>query len=113
MHDHCTSKYANPEIKLIKASWQGDYAPPIFSITSWCANQRCPVDVLLGEEVPVGAAVLQGHAVAPGAHAVSRHRQRAVVVGQRRVLHHRHVPQESVGLAFRLQDSSRGKKKKK
>lgn len=63
------------------------------------------VDVLLGEEVPVGAAVLQGHAVAPGAHAVARHGQRAVVVGQRRVLHHSHVPQESVGLALGLQGS--------
>lgn len=75
-------------------------APPIFLLVS---KPCAAVDVLLGEEVPVGAAVLQGDTVAPGAHAVSRHRQRAVVVGQRRVLHHRHVPQESVGLALRLQ----------
>lgn len=63
------------------------------------------VAVLLGEEVPVRASVLQGDAVASGAHAVARHSQRAVVVGQRCVLHHRHVPQESVGLALRLQGS--------
>lgn len=67
--------------------------------------------VLLGEEVPVGAAVLQGDAVASGAHTVARHSQRAVVVGQRRVLHHRHVPQESVGLALRLQGSMEGGEK--
>lgn len=61
--------------------------------------------VLLREEVSVGTAVLQGDAVASGAHAVSRHSQRAVVVGQRCVLHHRHVPQESVRLPLRLEGS--------
>lgn len=51
---------------------------PVFPLVS---KATAAVDVLLGEEVPVWAAVLQGDAVASGAHAVARHRQRAVVVG--------------------------------
>lgn len=47
--------------------------------------------------------MLQGHAVASGAHAVSRYGQRAVVVCQSGVLHHRHVPQEGVRLSLRLE----------
>ena len=60
------------------------------------------VYVLLREEVSVRTAVLQGHAVAPGAHAVPRHGQRAVIVCQGGVLHHRHVPQEGIGLTLYL-----------
>lgn len=65
---------------------------------------------LLGEEVSVGAAVLHGDAVAFAAHAVSRHGDGAVVVRQRCVLQHRHVPQEGVGTLLRLPDRAREKK---
>lgn len=67
-----------------------------------CQLQKMFPRVLLREEVSVRAAVLQGHAVASGAHAVSRYGQRAVVIGQSGVLHHRHVPQKRVRRPLRL-----------
>lgn len=63
--------------------------------------------ILLREEVSVRTAVLQGHAVASGAHAVPCYSQRAVVVCQSSVLHHRHVPQEGVRLSLRLDGSTK------
>lgn len=66
-----------------------------------------PIYVLLREEVSVRTAVLQGHAVASGAQAVSRHSQRAVVVCQGSVLYHRHVPQKGVRLSLCLDSSTK------
>lgn len=64
--------------------------------------KRLPGYVLLREEVSVRTAVLQGHAVASGAHAVSCYSQCAVVICQGSVLHHRHVPQKGVRLPLCL-----------
>lgn len=50
--------------------------------------------------------MLHGDAVALAAHAASCHRDGAVVVRQRRVLQHRHVPQEGVGTLLGLEDAS-------
>lgn len=61
------------------------------------------VDILLREEVSVRTAVLQGHAVASGAHAVSCYGQRAVIVRQSSILHHRHVPQKGIRLSLCLE----------
>lgn len=66
-------------------------------------NGMCVGHSLLGEQVPVGAAVLHGDAVAFAAHAVPRHGDGAVVVCQGGVLQHRHVPQEGVRALFSLQ----------
>lgn len=69
-------------------------------------------NVLLRKEVSVRTAVLQGHAVASGAHAVARHSQRAVIIRQSSVLQHRHVPQEGIRLLLCLgsltKDAQRG-----
>lgn len=62
--------------------------------------------VLLAEEVSVGTAVLHGDAVAFAAHAVARHGDGAVVVGQRGVLQHGHVPQEGVRTLLGLQTNT-------
>lgn len=64
--------------------------------------------LLLAEEVSVGAAVLHGDAVAFAAHAVARHGDGAVVVGQGGVLQHGHVPQEGVRTLLCLQTNTRG-----
>lgn len=69
---------------------------------SFAAQPSCRHS-LLREQVSVGAAVLHGDAVAFAAHAVPRHGDGAVVIRQRRVLQHRHVPQEGVGTLLRLQ----------
>ena len=66
-----------------------------------------PIYVLLREEVSVRTAVLQGHAVASGAQAVSCHGQRAVVVCQSSILYHRHVPQKGVRLSLCLDSSTK------
>ena len=58
--------------------------------------------LLLGEEVSVGAAVLHCDAVALATHAVARHCDRTLVVGQRGVLQDGHVPQKGVGRLLRL-----------
>lgn len=66
--------------------------------------------LLLREEVSVGAAVLHGDAVALAAHAVARHGDGAVVVSQRGVLQHGHVPQEGVRTLLGLRANTRGRK---
>lgn len=60
----------------------------------------------LGEEVPVGAAMLQGDAIALAADTVADHGHRAIIVGQGRVLHHRHIPQEGIVPLLCLQEKS-------
>lgn len=74
-------------------------------------NGVCVGHSLLGEQVPVGAAVLHGDAVAFAAHAVPRHGDGAVVVRQGGVLQHRHVPQEGIWALLSLQTNTRGKRK--
>lgn len=61
---------------------------------------------LLREEVSVGAAVLQSQAVSFAAHAVSSDHQRAIVIRQRRVLQHRHIPQEGVRIPLHLRGAT-------
>lgn len=75
-------------------------------------NGVCLGHSLLGEQVPVGAAVLHGDAVAFAAHAVPRHGDGAVVVRQGGVLQYRHVPQEGIWALLSLQTNTRGKKTK-
>lgn len=65
------------------------------------------MNLLLREEVSVRTAVLQGHAVASGAHAASCYSQCAVVVCQSSVLYHRHVPQKGIGLSLCLDSSAK------
>ncbi len=65
-----------------------------------------PIYILLREEVSVRTAVLQGHAIASGAQAVSCHSQCAVIVCQSSILYHRHVPQKGVGLSLCLESST-------
>lgn len=60
-------------------------------------------NLLLGEQVPVGAAMLHGDAVTFTAHAVARHSDSAVIVCQGGILQNCHVPQEGVRVLLSLQ----------
>lgn len=80
----------------------------IFKPCSGCLNQFrqrsvLMADLLLGEEISVGASVLHGNTVAFAAHAVPRHSDGAIIIGQSGVLQHRHVPQEGVWTLLGLQ----------
>lgn len=97
--------YMNPSYKPIVITVESQTnASPVYCVRLYCLVVVLLqlLFLLLREEVSVGTAVLQGHAVASGAQTVSCHSQSAVVVSQRRVFHHRHVPQEGVGSLLHL-----------
>lgn len=91
----------NIELVVQMVAWNKTYD------ACFASQSLSNLHILLREEVSVGTAVLQRHAVASGADAVPCHRQCAVVVRQSGVFHHGHVPQEGVGISLRLENTHR------